>query len=118
MINKLMKLSELGELLEYDDTRSIINWCKNNKILVMHIGKAKYVTCIQIELLFENKLKQFANKHYQNPDEIMDAYHLDDKVALSESMDMPVEKEVKKKFRAKKVRSESAREFLNRLKSA
>ena len=118
MKNKLMKLSELGDLLEYSDQRSILRWCKQNQILIFHVGKARYVASEMIDKYFENKLKGFANRHYDEPNQIMDAYHADDKLGLSESMEAPMTSRVKKQYRVKKERSKSAQEFLNQLKQA
>ncbi len=113
-----MNLSELADLLEYDDQRSVVKWCKKNKILILHVGKAKYVSSQMIDQYFENKLKGFAEKHYDNPDKIMDAYHADDKATLSEAMEAPITPKVKKQFRTKKERSKTAMDFLNQLKQA
>lgn len=113
-----MKLSELGKLLDYDDVRSAINWCKRNKILVVQMGKARYVATIQVELFFETEFKKFTKKHFENPDEIMAAYKSDDKVSLSQNMKAPMEKKAKKEFIARNERSNAAKDFLNKLKSA
>jgi len=108
-----MKLSELAALLEYNDMRSVTNWCKNNGILVASMGKAKYVASEQIENYFDSKFKRFANHNYSNPQIVINAYEADSKVELSESMGMPINKKIKKNYTAKKERSKAAQDFLN-----
>lgn len=118
MTNNLMKLSELAELLEYNDNRSVINWCKKNRILIVHVGKANYVASNQINRFFEDKFKGFVDKNYPNPDQIIDANNKDDKVGLAEYMDAPLERSVKKKYKAKTQRSKASQDLFNNLKSA
>jgi len=113
-----MRLSELGEKLGYSDPRSILNWCKKNKIAVMQSGKIKYVASAQIELYYENQFKDYVTKHCANPEQVMDAYHNDDKVKLSEAMGSSIEKKVKDNYVAEKERSKSAQSFLDNMKSA
>ena len=117
MTNKL-KLSELGEKLGYSDPRSIVNWCKKNKIAIMRSGKIKYVASAQIELYYENQFKDYVTKHCDNPEKVMDAYHDGDKVKLSEVMGGSVEKKVKDNYVTEKKRSKSAQDFVNSIKSA
>ena len=66
----------------------------------------------------ENDFNRFANGNYYKPDKVIAAYKADDKVELSESMGEPVEKNIKKKFRAKKEMSKASQQLLNNLKSA
>jgi hypothetical protein len=118
MTNNLMKLSELAELLEYSDMRSVTKWCHKNKILVAHVGKAKYVAADQIDTFFDNKFRRFAEKNYPNSDQIIDAHHNDDRVGLAESMGAPLNKKVKKSYKVKVERSKASQDFLNKIKSA
>jgi len=113
-----MKLSELAALLEYNDMRSVTKWCKKNGILVASMGKAKYVASEQIENYFDSKFKRFANHHYPSPDKVIDAYTADNKVELSESMGISLNKKVKKKYTAKNENSKAAQDFLDNFKSA
>ena len=115
-----MKLSELAEELLYNDMDSVINWCKKNKILVLHMGKARYVPRVLVELHKEKQFKDYIYKHYDNPDQIMEAYFNNDRVGLAESMEAPIDKEVKKNYKVqvKKERSKSAQDLLNKLKQA
>ena len=117
MTSKL-KLSELGEMLGYSDPRSIVNWCNKNKIAIMPSGKIKYVASAQIELYYENQFKDYVTKHCDNPEKVMDAYHKDDKVKLSQAMGGSVEKKVKDNYVAERERSKSAQSFLDEMKSA
>ena len=112
-----MKLSELGFLLEYEDERSILNWCKKNKIPVVHAGKAKYVLNDFINQFFKNDITKFVNQHYDNPIEIMNAIESDNPLQLSELMDEPVIAEVARKYKAKD-RSKASKQFLDNIKAA
>lgn len=113
-----MSLSELAELLAYTDMRSVTNWCKKENILVAHVGKAKYVDATQVDQFFNNKFKRFALKNFDNPHQVMEANTTDDKVGLSESMGIRVNKKVKKRYAAKKEMSKAAQGFLNNFKRA
>ena len=118
ILNKLMKLSDLAIHLEYDDLRSVVKWCKKQNILILYEGKGKFVSSEMVALVFENQFKKFSERHYKNPDQIMDAYHADDKATMSEAMQAPITSKVKKQFREKKERSKTAMDFLNQLKQA
>lgn len=53
-----MKLNALAELLEYKDTRSVLNWCKKNNISIVNAGKARYVSATQVDMFFEQQLNK------------------------------------------------------------
>lgn len=118
MLNNIIKLSELAELLEYNDERSVINWCKKNGILVAHLGKAKYVATTQVNKYFESKFKGFVETKYTNSQQIMDAHNKDDKVGLAESMDAPITPNVKKKYKTKTQRSKASEDLFTNLKKS
>lgn len=54
MTNQLMKLSDLGMLLDYSDVRSIESWCKKNNIPIIPAGKQKYVLSSFVDEYFKN----------------------------------------------------------------
>lgn len=118
MKDNIMKLSELGLLLEYEDERSITNWCRKNKIPVIDAGKAKYVISTFIDLYFENEVKKFVNAKYENPIEILDAISQDNKSKLSELINAPTTKKVKKDFDKKEQHSNASQDFLKQFKAA
>lgn len=114
-----MKLSELGFLLEYEDERSTINWCKKHKIPVIIAGKAKYVMSVFIDMFFKNQLVSFVNQHCDKADEILNAIESDNSLELSELLKAPINVEVTKKYKAKvKERSKASTDFLNNIKAA
>lgn len=118
MKDNIMKLSELGILLEYEDERSIINWCGKNKIPVIDAGKAKYVISTFIDLYFENAVAKFVNAKYENPTEILEAISQDNKSKLSELVKAPMSKKVQKDFEKKEQRSKASQDFLKQFKAA
>lgn len=119
MKEKLMKLSELGFLLEYEDERSVINWCNKNKIQVINFGKCKYVISTFIDMFFENEISGFVKKHYENSNEIIDAIKCNDSAKLSDLMSASIDNEVKKKYKLMtKESSKTSKDFLNNIKAA
>jgi hypothetical protein len=50
MTQQIMKLSELETLLNYKDSRSTKKWCKKNNILIIPMGKQKYVPKKLVEI--------------------------------------------------------------------
>lgn len=113
-----MKLSQLAGLLEYEDMRSVVKWCSENKILIVYSGKAKYVSSNQINQFFEKQFKDFTQKNYSNSFQIIEANNFDNKVGLSENMGIKLEPTVKKKYKEKTQRSKASQQLLNNLKSA
>jgi hypothetical protein len=118
MKEKFMKLSELANLLEYDDERSVLNWCKANKIPVVIAGKAKYVVSTFIDMYFNDEVAKFVKAKYQNPTEIIDAITIDDKAKLSELIEAPATQRVKKEYKKKQQHSKASQDFLNNIKAA
>jgi hypothetical protein len=119
MKEKIMNLSELGALLEYEDERSIINWCKKNKIPVIYAGKAKYVLTLFVDRFFENQFNSFINTNYDQPDQIINAMQSSDLTELTRLMEAPMHKSVKRKYQSKiKERSVASQKFLNKINAA
>lgn len=116
MIDNLMKLSELGTLLEYCDERSTTKWCKKNGVLILHVGKAKYVAASQVNSFFENHFKAFMYKNYINSKQIIDANNIGDKLELSHQIGAPVEACIKQKYKAKTQHSKASQDLINNLK--
>jgi hypothetical protein len=42
LLDRLVDIHELGEILGYDDVRSVRNWCKRNGIPLFQLGKRTY----------------------------------------------------------------------------
>lgn len=117
-MNNLIILSELAEHLGYTDERSVLNWCKNNKIMVVRMGKNKYVPSELVKLYYDRQFEKYVSQHYDNATQIMDNYRNGDAIGLAENMDAPIAKKVKKAFNRKTERSKASQQFLNSLKSA
>jgi hypothetical protein len=118
MINDLIILSELAEHLGYTDERSVLNWCRKNKIMVIHAGKRKYVPSELMRIYYEKQFEKYISQHYDNATQIMDNYCKGDTAGLAEKMDVPIDRKAKKNYEVKVERSKAALDFLNKLKSA
>jgi hypothetical protein len=42
LLDRLVDIHELGEILGYDDVRSVRNWCKRSGIPLFQLGKRTY----------------------------------------------------------------------------
>ncbi len=118
MKNKLMDIQEILNLLGYEDERSVINWCKKNKVPVIKMGKKNYVLSDFIETFIEKELNSFINGNYDNSEEILSSIKNDDKIELTKLLKAPVNKNVEKKYKEEKKRSTSASDFLKHIKVA
>ena len=108
------EFNELAEMLHYIDMRSVRSWCHRNNIMVLDMGNASYVPTVMLKQYYEQQFKDFVARNFDNSDQVMEAHNNDDKVGLSESMGMPINRKIKKKYTAKKAeRSKAAQEFLN-----
>ena len=117
-MDKMLERSELQEILGYADERSVRTWCKNHKVPLMGLGKRTYTFEIFLQRFLDDELKTFLKANYENPAEILNAIHSDDKISLAKLVDAPVTKEAKKTYRNKESRSKAAKDFLTNLKSA
>ena len=118
MKDKLITLSELGILLEYEDIRSTEKWCKKNNIPILTAGKQKYVPSIFVNHFFQNSINKFVSAKFRNPIEIMDAIENDNPIRLAELLAAPMDPSVKKEYKTKSERSKASQEFLNNIKTA
>jgi hypothetical protein len=116
--DKMLEIKELMEMLGYTDERSVRTWCKNHKIPLMGLGKRTYTFEIFLQRFLDDELKSFLKSNYENPAEILNAIHSDDKIGLAKLVDAPVTKEAKRIYRNKEIRSKAAKDFLTNLKSA
>lgn len=114
---QLMKLSELGFLLDYEDTRSIEGWCNKNKIPIMTAGRQKYVPTVFVDLYFHNYVTRFVTANYSNPEAIIDAIDTNDSIRLSELLNAPMDPVVKSDYK-KKEHSKATQQFLANIKTA
>jgi hypothetical protein len=116
--DKMLEISELQEILGYVDERSVRTWCMKHKVPLMGVGKRTYTFEIFLQRFLEDELKGFVKANYENPEEILNAIHSDDKIGLANLVDAPVTKETTKKYRDKRAKSKAAQNFLTNLKSA
>lgn len=114
---QLMKLSELGFLLDYEDIRSIESWCNKNKIPIMTAGKQKYVPTVFVDLYFQEYVTSFVRANYSQPEAIMDAIDTNDSIRLSELLKAPMDPVVKSDYQ-KKEHSKATQQFLSNIKTA
>jgi len=114
---QLMKLSELGFLLDYEDTRSIEGWCQKNKIPIMTAGRQKYVPTFFVDLYFQNYVTKFVTANYTNPEAIMNAIDTNDSIKLSELLEAPTDPIVKSEYK-KKEHSKVTQQFLSNIQTA
>jgi hypothetical protein len=116
MKEKLIDIREILELLGYEDERSVIKWCKQNKIPVIKMGMKNYVLNDFIEKFIETELMLFINNNYNNPAEILDSIKNDDKPKLAKLLDAPINKKAEKEYKEEKKRSSIASDFLANIK--
>lgn len=114
---QLMKLAELGFLLDYEDARSIEGWCNKNKIPIMTAGRQKYVPTVFVDLFFQDYVTKFVRANYSHPEAIMDAIGTNDSIRLSELLNAPMDPVVKSNYKQKE-HSKVAEEFLSNIKTA
>ena len=114
MIEKLIEIKELIEILGYVDEKSIKTWCKNNKVPLFHVGKKTYTISDFIDRFISQKLEEFVNANYKNPDEILKAIKEDNKSEVSKLIGAPLDKKVSEKFKD----SKAADDFIKKIKAA
>ncbi len=117
MIEKLIEIKELVEILGYVDERSIEGWCKKNKVPLIHIGKKTYTISDFIDRFISQKLEEYVNVTFQNPQEVLKALTDDDKIGLSKLIEAPLDKMALAKFK-EKTNSKAADDFMKKLKKA
>ncbi|HEX8517893.1 MAG TPA: hypothetical protein VF868_16975 [Bacteroidia bacterium] len=117
MREKLIELQELMHLLGCQDERTIQKWCRNHKVPILKLGKKSYVIEDFIDILIKKTVDKFVHANYKHPEEVISALHEDNKIALAELLDAPVNQGVKQKFRVAK-NSKAAEKFLDQLNVA
>jgi hypothetical protein len=117
MVEKLTEIGELADILGYEDERSVIKWCRKNKVPLFHIGKKTYTVKNFLDRFISEKLEQFVKASFKNPKEILKAVSEDDKTELTRLLDAPIEIEEKTKFKKRK-NSQAADDFMKKLKAA
>ncbi len=118
MIEKLIKLDELGKLLGYEDLRSTKKWCHKNKIQVLRVGKNNYVLSDMIDIYFQQQLAGFFGTTKDNCGAILDAIQSNNAVELAQLVNAPATHNVKKRYIQKKEHSKATLDFLEDIKSA
>lgn len=116
MTHQLMKLSELGQLLDYSDSRSIESWCNRNNVPIMIMGKQKYTLPVFVDQYFQRYVKKYVTANFKNSDAIMDAIEANDSIRLSELMEIPIPELVKRNYLNELEHSRAGKEFLKNIK--
>lgn len=118
MKNEFMELTELEALLNYKDSRSTKKWCKKNDILIIPLGKQKYVPKKLVEIHLDNQLVKFYGKNKNYADEISNAIRDDDLSRLAELIEAPATTKVKEEYNQKKSHSKESEELLIKFRRA
>lgn len=58
-LDNLVELTELFELLGYQDERSVIKWCGRNNIPIVKLGLKKYISSHLLTQIVDNQLVIF-----------------------------------------------------------
>lgn len=118
MKNEFMELTELEALLNYKDSRSTKKWCKKNNILIIPMGKQKYVPKKLVEMHLNNQWANFFGNNQNYTDEISDCIRDDDLLRLAEMIEAPATTKVKEEYKQKKSHSKKSEELLNKFRRA
>jgi hypothetical protein len=113
-----MELTELEALLNYKDLRSTKKWCKKNNILIIPMGKQKYVPKKLVEMHLNNQWAIFFGNNQNYPDEISDCIRDDDLSRLAELVGAPATPEVKEEYNQKNTHSKKSEELLIKFRRA
>ncbi|MCE9537782.1 MAG: hypothetical protein K8R85_00995 [Bacteroidetes bacterium] len=116
MKEKLLEINSLIDLLGWKDDRTIEDWCTENKVPVIKIGKKKYTVIDFVERFVALEIEKYVVANYDNPDKIMNALKEDNKSVLAELLDAPVTEKVKNKYIERN--SKVTEDFLKELKAA
>ncbi len=117
MREKLIEISELIDLLGFEDGRTIENWCKKNKLPILKMGKKKYTISTFLELFITDELTKFVNEKYDNPEKIIEAVEKDNKEELTELINAPTSKKTTANYKAK-TNSKAAQDYIDKFKAA
>lgn len=117
MKDKLIDINELVEILGYDSTRGVITWCIKHNILIITLGKKKYILESFLDKIILKETNDFIKTRFENPNQIMEAIENDDKIELSKWIEAPITKKVSKEFVEKTKRSKASENFLKNIKA-
>lgn len=115
MKDKLIEINEIMDLLGVSDHRTVRKFCKTNKLPLFTLGKKTYTYSLFLNIFLEKELETFLRANYQNPKDIMEAINNDDKIELSQLIQAPVEKNIKKEYKKKIIRSKASQQFLKNI---
>jgi hypothetical protein len=114
--NRLVKLADLSDLCGYKDMRSIAQWCAENKIPVLTIGKMKYTIENFLEIFIEKEIKSFMQNNYHNGKQLHQLLKSNMIEEIIKEMDVPKRESGKRKV--KRFNSKASNEFMRSIKIA
>ena len=115
MKEQLIKISELGEMLDYSDLRSTESWCKKNNIPIVTAGKQKYVLPYFINRFIKDSLSKFLSVYYPESSGIINDIEKNDSINFSEFLKPKINFEQTNKLN-KVQHGKVAQDFLNNIK--
>jgi hypothetical protein len=87
----LILIEELEALLGYSDLKYTRNWCRENEIPILKIGKRRYIHSWMFEIALLREIKIESNHSGMDGNEIVNAILNDDKIRLAEHMNVPLD---------------------------
>lgn len=102
MKNELMNINELKELLGYTEYKSVKKWCAKNDVPIIQVGASKYTHPWLVDIALMRNLHKESFLSGLDADSIIQAIVNDDKVALAEAMEAPLDSSAKSNFKKKK----------------
>jgi len=113
--NQFLTLNRVKQMLNYSDSRSALNWCKENGVFVIHQGNAKVVSRVEFLLAFQKPLIEHLKRNHKNWKDRLSNYmklNLNDSI-LSEYNSDTIETHVTTNYKPK---SEIEKSFLKNIK--
>lgn len=90
----LMPIEALEDMLGYSDLKYTKNWCKENEIPIIKIGKRRYIHSWMFEIALLREIKMESALSGMDGNEIIIAILNDDKNRLAELMNVPVDEKL------------------------
>ena len=89
-LNDKISIKEIMIALRIEDARTVIKWCKKKSILIVKLGKEKYVNLIDFEIAVDQPfIESLKEKYPQNWKEIYQAYKKEDYITIIDQMTKP-----------------------------
>lgn len=107
-----IKIKDVMTVLHVEDVRAALRWCRKKSIVILNLGKERYINLIDFELAVDRPfIDSLKLKYPTNWKEMYDAYKKGDYITIAEQMIQdPI---IKTKF---VVQGEAANSFLKKIK--